>query len=74
MRTFLRVVVAAILGVLLLVPLALLFDAMNWAFFNSWGLAHGSFVIGILVLGCAAYVSLGAIPWFSAQATVSGDV
>ena len=28
-----------------MVPLWMLFDAMNWPLFNGWALAHGSFVI-----------------------------
>jgi hypothetical protein len=34
-----------ILGFFLMIPLAMLFDAMNWPLFHSWGLAHGSFII-----------------------------
>jgi hypothetical protein len=45
---------ATVLGFFLMVPLARLFDAMNWAVFNTWGLAHGSFVFAWPML---AYVS-----------------
>lgn len=45
---------AIVLGFFLMVLLARLFDAMNWAVFNSWGLAHGSFVFAWPML---AYVS-----------------
>ncbi len=45
---------ATVLGFLLMVPLARLFDAMNWAVFDTWGLAHGSFVFAWPML---AYIS-----------------
>jgi hypothetical protein len=45
---------AVVLGFLLMVPLARLFDAMNWAVFNTWGLAHGAFVFAWPML---AYLS-----------------
>lgn len=37
-------------GFLLMLPLAALFNTMNWPLFHSWGLAHGSFVIAWPVL------------------------
>lgn len=45
---------ATALGFFLMVPLARLFDAMNWPVFNTWGLAHGSFVFAWPLL---AYIS-----------------
>jgi hypothetical protein len=47
-------VIAIVLGFLLMVPVARLFDAKNWAVFNTWGLAHGSFIFAWPLL---AYVS-----------------
>ena len=38
-------IVSTACGFLLVFPLGLLFDKMNWPFFHSWGLAHGSFVL-----------------------------
>ena len=50
----LTILCAVVLGFLLMVPLARLFDAENWAVFNTWGLAHGSFVFAWPML---AYLS-----------------
>jgi hypothetical protein len=36
--------IAIVLGFFLMLPLAHIFDAKNWAVFNTWGLAHGSFI------------------------------
>lgn len=47
-----------VLGFFLMMPLGLLFDAMNWPLFHTWGLAHGSFVIAWPVL---ALVSFGLL-------------
>jgi hypothetical protein len=46
--------VSIVFGFLLMIPLAMLFDAMNWPLFHSWGLAHGSFIIAwpLLTLIC----------------------
>jgi hypothetical protein len=46
--------VAIVLGFFLMVPLARLFDAENWAVFSTWGLAHGSFIFAWPML---AYLS-----------------
>ncbi|MGD1106720.1 MAG: hypothetical protein ABR865_06715 [Terracidiphilus sp.] len=45
MKTFFHVLVSIVLGFVLMIPLGLLFDAMNWPLFHTWGLAHGSFVL-----------------------------
>lgn len=47
-----------VLGFVLMVPLGLLFDAMNWPLFHTWGLAHGSFIIAWPML---AFVSFGLL-------------
>ena len=62
MKRFLVIVVIGLgsiaLGFILMVPLGMLFDAMNWPLFHTWGLAHGSFVIAWPVL---AVISFGVI-------------
>ena len=47
-----------VLGLLLMVPLGLLFDGMNWPLFHTWGLAHGSFIIAWPVLACVSFALL----------------
>lgn len=47
---FLTSLVSTVMGLFPMVPLAMLFDAMNWPLFHSWGLAHGSFLIAWPVL------------------------
>ena len=44
-----------VLGFLLMVPLGLMFDAMNWPLFHTWGLAHGSFIIAWPILACVSF-------------------
>jgi hypothetical protein len=52
------ILAAIVLGFLLMVPLARLFDAMNWALFNTWGLANGSFVLAWPMLAYASFYLL----------------
>ena len=35
---------APVVGLLLLFPIAVFFDSMNWPMFHSWGMAHGAFI------------------------------
>ena len=49
---------ATVPGFFLMVPLARLFDAMNWAVFNTWGLAHGSFVFAWPMLSYLSFYLL----------------
>jgi len=58
MKIWTAVAVSIVGGFFLMVPLAMLFDAMNWPLFHTWGLAHGSFLIAWPVLTLA---SLGMI-------------
>jgi hypothetical protein len=44
MLTALRLLGSFVLGFFLMIPLAMLFDFMNWPLFHSWGIAHGSFI------------------------------
>jgi hypothetical protein len=44
-----------VIGLFLMVPLGVLFDAMNWPVFHTWGLAHGSFVIAWPTLACISF-------------------
>jgi membrane-bound ClpP family serine protease len=41
---------AIVLGLFLMVPLGLLFDAMNWPLFHTFDLAHKSFFIAWPIL------------------------
>jgi hypothetical protein len=58
MRFGIPVAVSIVVGLFLMVPLAMLFDAMNWPLFHSWGLAHGSFVIAWPLLALACFVMI----------------
>jgi len=42
-------------GFFLMFPLGMVFDAMNWPLFHSWGLAHGSFVLAWPILTLATF-------------------
>jgi len=46
---------SVVLGLFLMVPLGMLFDAMNWPLFHTWGLAHGSFIIAWPILACISF-------------------
>jgi hypothetical protein len=48
-------VAAASCGFLFMWLLGAAFDRMAWPVFNSWGLAHGSFLIAWPLLGWIAY-------------------
>lgn len=41
---------SVVVGFLLMVPMAMIFDTMDWPLFHSWGLTHGSLVIAWPVL------------------------
>ncbi|MBS1802195.1 MAG: hypothetical protein JST28_02450 [Acidobacteria bacterium] len=45
MKIALGCLTSIVLGFLLMIPLSMLFDAMNWPLFHTWGLAHGSFIL-----------------------------
>jgi len=49
---------ATVLGFFLMVPLARLFDAKNWAVFNTWGLGHGSFIFAWPMLAYLVFLFL----------------
>ena len=43
-RSTVGCVTAPAVGLLLLFPVAALFDTMNWPMFHTWGMAHGAFL------------------------------
>ena len=49
---------AIVLGLFLMVPLGLLFDAMNWPLFHTFDLAHKSFFIAWPILAFFDFVLL----------------
>jgi hypothetical protein len=55
-----------VLGLFLMIPLGLLFDAMDWPVFHSWGLIHGSFILAWPLLTLASF---GVIRAFGRQKT-----
>lgn len=57
-RGVLNGVLATVLGFFLMVPLARIFDAGNWAVFNTWGLGHGSFIVAWPMLAYLVFVFL----------------
>lgn len=62
-KQIIRIGLSAIPALLALFPVATLFDRMNWPVFDSWGLAHGSFLVAVPVMACPIYVVLGSVPW-----------
>jgi hypothetical protein len=55
------VLVSIVMGFFLMIPLAMLFDFMNWPLFHSWGLAHGSFIFAWPLLALASFGVVQAI-------------
>jgi len=55
MRGWITLLLSIALGFLLMAPLAMLFNAMNWPMFHGWALAHGTFVIAWPALTLVAY-------------------
>jgi hypothetical protein len=64
MRFAVQAVLSIVLGFFLMGPLAMLFEAMRWAMFHSWALAHGTFVIAWPALTVVSFVALSLVPWF----------
>ena len=54
-RRALDVFISIALGFVLMAPLGMLFDAMNWGVFHSWGLARGSFIVAWPLLTLVSY-------------------
>lgn len=60
---------SAVIGFLLMFPLAGIFNAMNWPIFHSWGIAHGSFVIAWPIL---TFLSFGILRVFGRLWEIAG--
>lgn len=59
----LSVVIAGVVGFFLMIPLAMLFNAMNWPLFHGWGLAHGSFILAWPLLTLLSFGLLRGFRW-----------
>jgi hypothetical protein len=44
------------IGFILMFPLGMLFNDMNWPLFHSWALAHGSFILAWPLLTLLVFV------------------
>lgn len=56
MRGCRRLMMSSIFGFLLLIPLAWLFDRMDWPFFNPWSMIHGSVLLAWPLLTILVFV------------------
>lgn len=63
-------IISLVLGFLLMIPLGLIFDAMNWSTFHGWGLVHGSFLLAWPMLTIACYA---VIRWVIAPILATSD-
>lgn len=54
-----QIYVSLIFGIVGLFPLGAYFNQNGWPVFHTWGLAHGSFIIAVPVLGFPVFVLLG---------------
>jgi hypothetical protein len=66
MRIALHFLRSFILGVLFMLAIGLLFDAMNWPMFHSWAIWHGSIVIALPACCGLAFGLVFMVPWFRA--------
>ena len=57
-ETFLSIVISAGIGFVVMFPMAVLFERMNWPYFNYWAMQHGAFVIAWPVLTFIAFATL----------------
>src|SRR5690242_5643048 len=64
MRTFLRSVIAIVVGFLLMWPLGLAYTALSLPTFHLWGLGHGTFVAAWPTLSILTFLALGYLPLF----------
>jgi hypothetical protein len=60
-KVALTTVGAIVLGFFLMLPVARLFDRMDWALFNTWALAHGSFIFAWPMLAYVSFYLLRAL-------------
>jgi len=67
-KRIVRVGVAAMIGILGLLPVGVLFDHMRWPIFHSWGLGHGGFLFVVPWIGFLIYWVLGMVPWLRESA------
>lgn len=64
MRTFIRSVIAIVVGFLLMWPLGLFYTALSLPTFHLWGLGHGTFVAAWPTLSMLTFLTLGYLPLF----------
>jgi hypothetical protein len=58
-ETFLSILISAGVGFVFMFPMAVLFERMNWPYFNYWAMQHGAaFVIAWPILTFIAYATL----------------
>ena len=68
---------APVLGLLLLVPISVLFDYMSWPVFHSWGMAHGAIwfawpVTTVAGSGIALAIAIGVRRWRQRRSDFGG--
>jgi len=61
MKIALGCLTSVVLGFLLMIPLGILFTAMNWPLFHTWGLVHGSFIFAWPWLAALAFAFLWVV-------------
>src|ERR1700722_9739674 len=54
---------SVVTGFFLMIPLAMVFNAMDWPLFHSWGLAHGSFIIAWPMLTVLSFAVFHGSRW-----------
>jgi hypothetical protein len=59
MRTVIRVVISAVVGLFLMWPLGYIYGVLHWPTFHSWGLMHGAFFSAWPTLSILTFLALG---------------
>ncbi|HEX9760029.1 MAG TPA: hypothetical protein VGA40_03875 [Candidatus Acidoferrales bacterium] len=55
MRTLVKLAISIVAGFFLMAPLASLAEMNHWPYFQTWGLAHGSFIVAWPALSLLSY-------------------
>jgi hypothetical protein len=64
MQTFIRSIIAIVVGFLLMWPLGLAYTALSLPTFHLWGLGHGTYVAAWPTLSILTFLALGYLPVF----------
>ncbi len=63
-RSIARFVLTILFGIFGIAPIAITFSYMKWPYFNTWAMAHGTFVLAFIITFVLSYIVMRFSPWF----------